>query len=83
MSDMTSDPVRRSLLNIRSGGQQLKVGILHSGQVCLTLTGQRQGELLAETLEDLMLEAAASPLLSAKLYEQLHWELDMMARHGH
>ncbi len=82
MGSMTPEPVRRALLNIRSGGQQLKVDILRSGLVRLTVTGRGGGELLCETLEDLLLDAAASPLLGQEPYEQLCWELDMMALRG-
>lgn len=82
MSHMNPDQLRRPLLNIRAGGQQVKVDILPSGQVRLTVRGGTNGELVTETLEDLLLDAAASPLLSAELYEQLHWELDMLALHG-
>ena len=82
MSLMNQGQVRRPLLNIRTGGQQLKVDILHSGLVRLSVQGSTNGEIITETLEDLLLDVAASPLLSQELYEQLHWELDMMALRG-
>ena len=43
MSPMNPDQLRRPLLNIRAGGQQVKVDILPSGQVRLTVRGGTNG----------------------------------------
>lgn len=79
-----SADIRRPLLNIRDpqGGNTLRVDLLHSGQVRLRLNNNPQTDLLCEVLDDVLLDAAASPNISAGVYDQLCWELDMMALHG-
>lgn len=73
----------RPLLNIRvTPGQRVRVDILPSGQVRLRVNDDPQRELITETLEELLLLASTLPYLSAKSYEQLHWELDMLALRG-
>lgn len=75
--------LRRSLLTIRViPNERVRVDILLSGRVRLRLNDDPAHELQADTLEDLLEEAATLNWLSAATYEQLHWELDMLALHG-
>lgn len=75
--------VARPLLNIRvTPGQRVRVDILRSGQVRLRVNDDPARELVTETLEELLLLAPTLPYLSSESYEQLHWELDMLAQHG-
>ena len=73
--------VRRAIIAIATP-QAVRVDILHTGQARLRVGEDPAHDVVAYTLEDLLLDAAASPLLSTDAYEQLHWELDMLAQHG-
>lgn len=83
MNAHLKNEVARPLLSICPlSGEQVRVDILRSGQVRLRVNDDPARELVTETLEELLLLAPTLPYLSSESYEQLHWELDMLAQHG-
>ncbi|ACO46929.2 hypothetical protein DEDE109153_11595 [Deinococcus deserti] len=76
--------VRRALLHVYGeDGQQARLAILLDGRVRLRIQmGDVSHDIYASTLEEIGLLAAAEPLLCDELYDQLTWELELMALCG-
>lgn len=75
--------VRRSFLRVQRPSTELRVDLLTTGRVRLTLQQGHQTDMWEEdTLEETMLLAATLPQLDAELYEALTWELDLLGLRG-
>ena len=76
--------VRRTLNRVGSGDGHLRVELLTSGDLRLSVTGP-DGPPLVDTfgtLEQLMEAVAAHPDVPPALAEALVWELDLLALRG-
>lgn len=76
--------VRRTLNRVRSGDGDLRVDLLTSGELRLSVIGP-DGPTLVDTfgtLEGLMEAVAAHPDVPPALAEALVWELDLLALRG-
>ncbi|MBZ9752650.1 hypothetical protein K7W42_17545 [Deinococcus sp. HMF7604] len=71
--------VRRCFARVVGKSGELRLNLLHSGEVGLVFQGQTH---TFETLEDALDGAAWLPQVPGDLYEALAWELDLLALRG-
>lgn len=72
----------KTFVHVQLEDEAATVDILRSGLVRLSVNNDPASAVEAETLEDVMLLAAAHPDLSQSVYDALMWELDLLGLRG-